>query len=147
MGRRRFLEEARDAAEGVLFPLLYDRQAIPGPFADAFEKRFHHEPDFTAAAAYDSVQLTVAAVRKAGLNRARIGDALRAISPWKGVSGTIQWDPLGSNIRPVPLGTIQSGRRQQSGKVCTPPSCHRGHRGHREMRWIPSTSRGQPKLR
>ncbi|MGO8753381.1 MAG: ABC transporter substrate-binding protein [Thermoguttaceae bacterium] len=112
MGRRRFLEEARDAAEGVLFPLLYDRKAIPGPFADAFEKRFHHEPDFTAAAAYDSVQLTVAAVRKAGLNRARIGDALHAISPWKGACGTIQWDSLGSNIRPIHLGTIHSGHRQ-----------------------------------
>lgn len=111
MGRRRFLEEAGSAAGEVVFPLLYDPKADPGPFAETFETRFHHEPDYAAAAAFDSVQLLVAAVRRAGLNRAAINDALRSLSPWKGVSGVIEWDALGSNSRPVSLGTIKNGQR------------------------------------
>ena len=54
--------------------------------------------------------LVVAAVRKAGLNRARIGDALRGLSGWKGVLGELRWDRLGGNARPVTLGTIRNGR-------------------------------------
>ena len=57
-------------------------------------------------ATYDAVQLLVAAVRQAGLNRARIGDALRDLSPWDGVAGTVRWDTLGGNTRPAHLGTV-----------------------------------------
>ncbi|MCR4415072.1 MAG: hypothetical protein NUV77_21850, partial [Thermoguttaceae bacterium] len=56
------------------------------------------------------VKLVAEAVRKAGLNRARIGDALRELSPWQGECGVVRWDNLGSNARPVPLGTIRDGR-------------------------------------
>jgi hypothetical protein len=50
------------------------------------------------------------AVRRAGLNRARIRDALVQLSPWAGVTGTIQWDRTGSNVRAVKLATIEDGR-------------------------------------
>jgi branched-chain amino acid transport system substrate-binding protein len=110
MGRRSFLEAAASAAGDVAFPLLY----VPGEgrndFIAAFDRRVHKRPDYAAAATYDAVMLVVAAVRKAGLNRARIADALRELSPWKGVSGTIQWDALGGNARSVALGTIRDGR-------------------------------------
>jgi ABC-type branched-subunit amino acid transport system substrate-binding protein len=118
-GRRRFVEEARDAAEGVLFPLLDDppseavnptAAARARRFRDDFRKQFGRSPDYAAACTYDSIALLVAAVRKAGLNRARIGDALRQLSPWQGVAGTIRWDTLGSNARPIRLGTIRDGR-------------------------------------
>jgi hypothetical protein len=51
----------------------------------------------------------VAAIRKAGLNRARIRDAVRELSGWQGASGVIRWDVLGQNERPVRLGIIQRG--------------------------------------
>jgi branched-chain amino acid transport system substrate-binding protein len=124
MGRRRFLEEAGDAAERVFFPLLYSVGCVErtgnekgafhapyeGRFAEAFEARTGKPPDYAAAHAYDAFRLLIAAVRTAGLNRARIRDALSALSPWSGVTGTVQWDPLGANSRPVALGTIQHGR-------------------------------------
>jgi ABC-type branched-subunit amino acid transport system substrate-binding protein len=66
--------------------------------------------DFAAAGTYDAVQLLVAAIRKAGLNRARIGDALRELTPWDGVAGTVRWDSLGGNTRPVQLGKVSVGR-------------------------------------
>ena len=110
MGRRSFLEQTGNAAEGVVFPLLYMQGKESDSFDEKFTARFGTRPDFLAAHTYDAVNLLVAAIRKAGLNRPRIHDAVRSLSPWQGVTGKIQWDPLGSNSRLVHLGTIQNGR-------------------------------------
>jgi branched-chain amino acid transport system substrate-binding protein len=96
-GRRAFVEEAGPAAEGVLFPLLMETSG--GAL-----------PDYAAAHAYDAARLLVAAIRKAGLNRARIRDAVAELSGFEGASGRISWDNLGQNTRAVRLGTIQRGR-------------------------------------
>ncbi len=108
MGRRRFLAEAGAQADGVVFPLLLPDTGTT--FATSFRARTGRLPDYATAAAYDAVRLLVAAIRKVGLNRARIRDAVRELSPWPGAAGTIRWDPLGSNARPVRLGTIKEGR-------------------------------------
>jgi ABC-type branched-subunit amino acid transport system substrate-binding protein len=93
----------------VLFPLLFDPVAAPRSFVVEFERQTHAEPDYAAAATYDGMTMLVAAVRSAGLNRARIGDALHDLAPWTGVTGTITWDRMGSNTRAVDLGTIHNG--------------------------------------
>ena len=109
MGKRTFIEQAGDAAEGVVFPLLY----TPGKESSSFEKeftiRFGKKPDYPAAHTYDAVNLLIAAIHKTGLNRALIRDAVSELSPWNGVTGTIRWDPLGANNRPVSLGTVRNG--------------------------------------
>lgn len=110
MGRRRFVEEAGPACEGAILPLLLTPGKRWPAFEDTFQKQYQRSPDFAAAGTYDAVQLLVAAVRQAGLNRARIGDALRGLSPWDGVAGSVRWDPLGGNIRLVQLGTVAGGR-------------------------------------
>jgi branched-chain amino acid transport system substrate-binding protein len=110
MGRRTFLKEAGNSAEDVVFPLVYYRLPRSEDFYRSFQSRFDRAPDYAAAHTYDAVRLLVAAVRRAGLNRARIRDALVDLSPWAGVTGTIRWDPTGSNDRPVSLGTIRGGR-------------------------------------
>ncbi len=120
LGRRRFVLEAGAAADGVLLPLLCSIEAMPGAFRSEFEKRSHVAPDYAASHAYDSVNLVIAAIRKCGLNRAKIGDALRSITPFPGATGMITWDNLGSNSRPVALGLIQGGRVVAA--VCGPPS-------------------------
>lgn len=138
MGRREFAEQAGEAAEGVLFPLLYDhRGACEGEaskeFLEAFESRSGSPPDYAAAHTYDAVRLLVAAVRKAGLNRARIRDAVEELSPFAGVTGPVKWDPLGSNTRAVPLGTIRDGR-------VVPVS----RRAQRPLNGLAVTARGVP---
>jgi branched-chain amino acid transport system substrate-binding protein len=110
MGRRAFLSTAGPAAEGVLLPLLDNPATGFQDFGAKFQSRFGVFPDFAAAQTYDSTRLLVAAIRKAGLNRARICDAVRELSPWHGVSGTIAWDPVGENVRKIRLGRIQRGR-------------------------------------
>ncbi len=109
MGRRSFLEEAGRAAEGVLFPLLYTPCKSSDRFEKKFTSRFGYHPDYLAAHTYDTVNLLVAAIRKAGLNRARIRDAIRELSPWAGVTGAVKWDTLGGNSRSVQLGTVRAG--------------------------------------
>lgn|GEM_PF-2069758 len=77
---------------GVEFPLLSE------------QTRF---PDYASACAYDSVKMLVAAVRRGGLNRERIREAMQALSPYDGVSGRIEWDEFGQNRRPVRLSTAR----------------------------------------
>jgi len=110
MGRRSFLEQAGAAAEGVVFPLLYTQTKKLESFDEKFTARFGKQADYLAAHTYDAMNLLIAAIRKAGLNRPRIHDAVRSLSPWQGVTGKIQWDPLGSNSRLVHLGTVRNGR-------------------------------------
>jgi branched-chain amino acid transport system substrate-binding protein len=115
MGRHSFLRAAALAAEGVIFPLLVSPSAGT-TFADRFEQRFGHAPDFAAVHSYDATWMLITAIREAGLNRAQIRDALVRLSPWPGASGTVSWDPLGQNSRPARVGTIIEGR------VATPES-------------------------
>lgn len=110
MGRRSFLKQAATAAEGVVFPLLYTPGKSSESFEEKFIRRFGDSPDYLAAHTYDAMNLLIAAIHKAGLNRARICDAVRALSGFQGVTGPIQWDPLGSNRRTASLGTIRKGR-------------------------------------
>jgi branched-chain amino acid transport system substrate-binding protein len=110
MGQRTFLAEAGRCAEGVVFPCSYIAPSESSAFEKKFAQRFDKSPDYLAAHTYDAVNLLIAAVRHSGLNRARIRDALRVLSPWQGVSGTITWDAPGSNTRPVSLCAIRDGR-------------------------------------
>lgn len=110
MGRRSFLGEAGKAAEGVIFPSLYTPRKSSYSFEKKFTSRFGYRPDYLAAHTYDTVNLLIAAIRKAGLNRARIRDAVRELSPWAGVTGAVKWDTLGGNSRTVQLGTVRAGR-------------------------------------
>ena len=112
LGRRQFLLAAADAADGILFPLLYQPQDNPSDFAERFRQRFGYDPDYSAAHTFDAVRLTLTAIRKAGLNRARIRDAIAGLGPYTGVTGNIVWDGLGSNTRSAQLGTIREGRVQ-----------------------------------
>ena len=123
MGQRDFAEKAGKAADGAIFPLLY----VPGKTSEDFERtfaaRFGNHPDYLAAHTYDAVNLMVAAIHKAGLNRTRICDAVKELSTWQGVAGTIHWDSRGSNSRPITLGTITSGKQKpliQVGQAAAP---------------------------
>jgi branched-chain amino acid transport system substrate-binding protein len=106
-GRAVFAQEAGAAAEGVLFPLV----AEPSPdFTRHFAVRFGREPDYAAACAYDAVRMLVEAVRRAGLNRSRIREAMLALTPYAGASGRIEWDEVGQNRRAPVLAKIDHGR-------------------------------------
>jgi branched-chain amino acid transport system substrate-binding protein len=109
-GRTAFLRAAGPAAEGVLAPAPAEAGPAWAAFARAHEARWGDSPDDAAACAYDAVRLAVAAVRRAGLNRALVRDAVRALAPWPGASGVVSWNALGRNERAVALGSWAGGR-------------------------------------
>jgi len=95
MGRRSFQAGLSVGSDGVYFSCPAGAQA--DDFGRSFSDRYGFYPDYTARYGYETTRLLVAAVRRAGLNRARIRDAVRDLSPWRGVAATIEWDGLGRN--------------------------------------------------
>jgi branched-chain amino acid transport system substrate-binding protein len=87
----------------VIVPVLGD---IPAAFRASFVDRYGSSPDYAAAHGFDAAMLLVTAIRKAGLNRAKIRDAVRELSPYPGITGRIEWDAMGQNRRPVTLHAL-----------------------------------------
>ncbi len=110
LGRSGFARSAGEAAEGVLAWAPADTGTGWGAFAQVAERRWGEPPDEPAARGYDAVRLAAAAVRRAGLNRARIRDAIRDLSPWAGVSGRVRWNARGRNDDAVRRARWTGGR-------------------------------------
>ena len=108
--RSAFRRAAGEAAEGVIAPCLVEPGPAQEELARAYERRWGELPDEAAAHGHDAVRLLAAAVRRAGLNRALIRDAVRALAPWPGASGPVRWNALGRNERAVALGAWRGGR-------------------------------------
>jgi ABC-type branched-subunit amino acid transport system substrate-binding protein len=110
MGRRSFLKELGTGGAGIFWSCPV--AAGEDDFGRSFAGRFGFYPGYTARYGYETARLLVAAIRRAGLNRARIRDAVRDLSPWKGPAAAIEWDGLGHNRllpSPVPVCTIATG--------------------------------------
>jgi branched-chain amino acid transport system substrate-binding protein len=95
MGRTGFRAEIGTSAAAIYYSC--PARAEADEFARSFAARYGCCPDYTARYGYESTRLLVAAVRRAGLNRARIRDAIRDLSPWRGAAASIAWDGLGRN--------------------------------------------------
>jgi branched-chain amino acid transport system substrate-binding protein len=108
-----FLELAGEAADGVVatlwMPLASQTEAWLG-FRRRFRERFDMDPDVFSAYGYDAASLVVDAVRRAGLNRVRIRDALADIRAHEGVAGTIRFDATYNNITQPQLAVVRDGR-------------------------------------
>ncbi|MGD1155526.1 MAG: ABC transporter substrate-binding protein [Terriglobia bacterium] len=110
-----FLQIAGPAAEGVVLTSALDptRQDPKWQaFREAYLQKFHEEPIDYAAYAYDGINILIAAIEKAGLNRGRIMDALRdyQMKTYQGVTGTDYFDHTLNNISPVNLTRVKDGK-------------------------------------
>jgi branched-chain amino acid transport system substrate-binding protein len=106
------LAEAGDAAEGFEAVFPYDPIRDDPKWLDfnrRFEARFQEKPEQFASLAYDSMTALLQSICKAGLNRARIHDALANIEEFDGVTGHMIFDPNQKNVAPMYLGTVHNG--------------------------------------
>ena len=106
------LKEAGDDAEGFESVYPYDPTRNDSRWLDfnrRFEDRFHEKPEQFAAMAYDTMNMLLDSICKAGLNRARIHDALADIEEYDGVTGHMIFDPNQKNVAPMFLGTVHNG--------------------------------------
>ncbi len=106
------LKEVGDAAEGFEAVFPYDPTRNDARWLDfnrRFEARFHEKPEQFASLAYDTMNMLLDSICKAGLNRARIHDALANIEEYDGVTGHMVFDPNQKNVAPLYLGTVHNG--------------------------------------
>jgi branched-chain amino acid transport system substrate-binding protein len=106
------LAGAGDAAEGFEAVFPYDPTRNDPKwleFNTRFAARFHEKPEQFASLAYDAMNALLDSICKAGLNRARIHDALANIEQYDGVTGHMVFDPNQKNVAPMYLGTVHNG--------------------------------------
>jgi len=106
------LVEAGPAAEGFEAVFPYDPTRNDPRWLDfnrRFEDRFNQKPEQFASLAYDAMNNLLDAICKAGLNRARIHDALANVEQYDGVTGHMVFDPNQKNVSPMYLGTVHNG--------------------------------------
>ena len=106
------LEHAGPAAEGFEAVFPYDPTRSDPRWVDfnrRFEEKFHEKAEQFAALAYDAVNALLDSICKAGLNRARIHDALANIEEYDGVTGHMVFDPNQKNVAPMYLGSVHNG--------------------------------------
>jgi len=107
LDRAEFLRRAGTSAEGLIIVSLCDlgrNDPVLAKFKLDFSAAFGVHPDVVAAFAYDGIHLVTEAVRKAGLNRAKIRDVLAQTVIFDGVTGEIRFDGSGANtVQPVLL--------------------------------------------
>jgi len=128
------LAQAGDAAEGFQAVFPYDPTRSDPKWLDfnrRFEARFNEKPEQFASLAFDAMNALLDSICKAGLNRARIHDALANIEQYDGVTGHMIFDPNQKNVAPMYLGTVHNGaityrvatmeKQPQPDKPQTPP--------------------------
>jgi branched-chain amino acid transport system substrate-binding protein len=106
------IEAAGKAAEGLVFVYPF-RPGAAGErwtrFEEAYRQRYEQAPDATAAYGYDGARFVVEAIRKVGLNRVLIRDAMFERTTFPGVTGVVRFDSTGNNVAEVGLGHVENG--------------------------------------
>ena len=99
-----FLEVAGKNAEGVTTTCQYNPK-MPNPkysqFVGEYKSRFKSDPDVFAVHSFDAMNITIDAIRKAGLNRTKIRDLLtdmETFQNYKGASGEIVFDATWNDV-------------------------------------------------
>ena len=107
------LKEAGPAADGFEAVFPYDPTRTDPKwvgFEERYSAKFGEKPEQFAALAFDAMNALLESICRAGLNRARIHDALSQIYEYDGVTGHMVFDPLNKNVSPMYLGTVRDGK-------------------------------------
>ncbi len=114
-----FIDLAGEAAEGTVLTYPLGRTA-ESPKWQGFRRRYRaawsEEPSPAAAYAFDGTRLLIEAIRRAGLNRVRIREALVEQQQVEGVTGRIRFDPTFNNVAPVRLAVVRGGKLEIEGR-------------------------------
>lgn len=106
MDRWGFEQQLGDVAGPLRYPSLAEPDAAArfrapdqAAFLETFLQTTGHVPDTAAWLVRDATRLLLEAVNRAGADRQAVRQALRDLSPWEGVVGTVRFDGLGRNQR------------------------------------------------
>jgi branched-chain amino acid transport system substrate-binding protein len=109
------LQQAGPAAEGLVVTAALDptrQEEQWQAFLARYRQKFNEDPDPYAAYAYDGMNILIAAIQKAGLNRGRIMDTLRdyQLKEYDGVAGRVLFDRTLNNVAAITLAQVRAGK-------------------------------------
>ena len=106
------IAQAGELAEGfeAIFPYDASRtdprwQKFNGDYA----QKYNQKPEQFASLAYDAMNVLLGSICEAGLNKARIMDALAQVYEYDGVTGHMVFDTNSKNIAPMYLARVRNG--------------------------------------
>lgn len=104
---------AGQAADGVIYTVPAAGYGTAySDFAKSYKTKFGEEPNYNAAAGYDSLRIIVEAAKKAGsFDRSALAKALSEQSAFEGASGTIVFDKNGDVVsKAFDIKKLQNGK-------------------------------------
>ncbi len=107
------LAKAGPAAEGFEAVVPYDPTRTEPQwtgFQQRYEAQYGEKAEAFGALAYDAMNILLESICRAGLNRARIQDALDQVYRYEGVTGSMVFDPNNKNVSPMFLGSVHEGK-------------------------------------
>ncbi len=108
----KYVELGGPATEGTIMCQTYhpsSKEPRIADFTKRFKAKYGRDPDPNAAQTYDAVMILGAAIEKAGLDRAKVRDALAATKNFPGMTGTITFDSTGDSPRDMMVIRIKDG--------------------------------------
>lgn len=119
-----FIDQAKDAAEGVIFPAqklaIWDTlpdsdpvKKVAGEYVKAFQSKYNYFPTTFGAHAYDGFMLLVKAIESAGADRAKIRDAVEGSRNFVSAGGVFNMSPtdhMGLKDTDIALVQIKNGK-------------------------------------
>jgi ABC-type branched-subunit amino acid transport system substrate-binding protein len=107
------LQIAGPAADGLEAVYPFDPSRDDPAWLD-FQKRFtaayNEKVNSFSALGFDTMNILLDSICRAGLNRGRIRAALYSLERYKGVTGEMIFDPNAKNIAPLYLGKLKGGQ-------------------------------------
>jgi len=87
-------------------------------FVASYRRAYGSEPDSIAALSYDAARLIADAIQRAGSTEGkRVRDALAETAGFRGVTGTITFDPERNPVKPAVILRIEKGRFRYAASV------------------------------
>lgn len=123
-GNIEYAKAAGAAAEGIIFPcgrlLVADALASDHPqkallkqYKSEYEAKYKEDASAFGGYAYDALNMVLAAVKKAGNDRAKVRDAVEELQNFAGVGGMFSFTPQdhnGLNIDSFAMMTVKDGK-------------------------------------
>lgn len=109
-----FLSAAGDAANDCYMPARYNPEPTTDSgraFSDTYKLKYSTPPPAMAALGYDALKVLGDAIAASGgINHEGVGDALRSIVNFSGVTGPITFDPESLIPYPISILKVEEGK-------------------------------------
>ncbi len=106
------IAQAGDLAEGFEAVFPYDASRKDPrwqKFNSDYAAKYHEKPEQFASLAYDAMNVLLGSICEAGLNKARIMDALAQVYEYDGVTGHMVFDTNSKNTAPMYMARVHNG--------------------------------------